>query len=437
MWSGIASSIVARDPGQDAAQAAFHKSAVESWTLYAFGVAATLLRTYSRWSAVGFKHLRADDYLVWVAIAFYTAQTALAYSVGNVAHGLANNGMTDAQRATLSVDNQEYRERVIGSKIQVAGWTTYSALIWSLKLSMLAFYIRLTDGLGRRYRIPVYVGFFLVIGTFIASVTLAARIPPCFNHGHAPNISNPTLDVCQAAISKPIVWVSFAANVSTDLYLITIPIPLLWNTKLRLLKKLASTFVLSSGVFVLVCATLKSIFVLVDPQNGAALSGEWGTRETFVAVITTNLPMIFGLFKSWLGKFYGSSFQSSQAYKTPSGFKSIGGGGASHPRSRGRRGPSSGAHGMSTTLTYTESEERMVDDVKMHRLKASPVPPTPGSANSIMVYNQIEVTREERRAERSRSNGNPLQQFVRHMRKLIGRCVRILRFKLELLFIKT
>ncbi|KAB8235699.1 uncharacterized protein BDW43DRAFT_25348 [Aspergillus alliaceus] len=412
MWSGIASSIVARDPGQDAAQAAFHKSAVESWTLYAFGVAATLLRTYSRWSAVGFKHLRADDYLVWVAIAFYTAQTALAYSVGNVAHGLANNGMTDAQRATLSVNNQEYRERVIGSKIQVAGWTTYSALIWSLKLSMLAFYIRLTDGLGRRYRIPVYVGFFLVIGTFIASVvTIFAACRPFHKYWQInPDPGN----VCQAAISKPIVWVSFAANVSTDLYLITIPIPLLWNTKLRLLKKLASTFVLSSGVFVLVCATLKSIFVLVDPQNGAALSGEWGTRETFVAVITTNLPMIFGLFKSWLGKFYGSSFQSSQAYKTPSGFKSIGGGGASHPRSRGRRGPSSGAHGMSTTLTYTESEERMVDDVKMHRLKASPVPPTPGSANSIMVYNQIEVTREERRAERSRSNGSELEEGKLH-----------------------
>lgn len=34
--------------------------------------------------------------------------------------------------------------RVIGSKIQVAGWTIYSALIWSLKLSMLYFYTRLT-----------------------------------------------------------------------------------------------------------------------------------------------------------------------------------------------------------------------------------------------------------------------------------------------------
>ncbi len=34
--------------------------------------------------------------------------------------------------------------RIIGSQIQVAGWTTYSVLIWSLKFSMLVFYIRLT-----------------------------------------------------------------------------------------------------------------------------------------------------------------------------------------------------------------------------------------------------------------------------------------------------
>lgn len=96
---------------------------------------------------------------------FYTAQTALAYSVGNVAGGLANNSMTAAHRAALSPHNPEYQARyvspekmtengwtrtrrlnlirVIGSKIQIAGWTTYVALINSLKLSMLAFYIRL------------------------------------------------------------------------------------------------------------------------------------------------------------------------------------------------------------------------------------------------------------------------------------------------------
>lgn len=46
---------------------------------------------------------------------FYTAQTALAYSIGNAAHGLANNGMTDAQRIALSPDNPEFGFRYVSA----------------------------------------------------------------------------------------------------------------------------------------------------------------------------------------------------------------------------------------------------------------------------------------------------------------------------------
>ena len=41
---------------------------VELWTLYALAVAFTFLRTYARISAVGYRQLQADDYLVWIAI---------------------------------------------------------------------------------------------------------------------------------------------------------------------------------------------------------------------------------------------------------------------------------------------------------------------------------------------------------------------------------
>ena len=91
--------------------------------------------------------------------------------MSSVAHGFANSGMTDAQREALSVNDPEYYQRyvthaihiedpngsqeyqklipigihrVVGSKIQVAGWVTYMTLINTLKLSMLAFYVRLT-----------------------------------------------------------------------------------------------------------------------------------------------------------------------------------------------------------------------------------------------------------------------------------------------------
>lgn len=83
--------------------------------------------------------------------------------------------MSDAERVALSPSDPEYQSRyvagglwhearsemlmvvsdvnrVIGSKIQVAGWTTYSLLIGFLKLSVLAFYIRLTVRVLSRLR---------------------------------------------------------------------------------------------------------------------------------------------------------------------------------------------------------------------------------------------------------------------------------------------
>ncbi|OKO97975.1 hypothetical protein PENSUB_9555 [Penicillium subrubescens] len=319
--SGI-TTLYARDAASDAAKAAAYKATVELWTLYSFGVAVTLLRTHARVRAVGFRNLKADDYLIWVAI----------------------------------------------------------------------------DGLSRRYRIPVYIGFALVGGSMIASVLTIFTACRPFNHYW--QINPAPENVCQPAISMPIIWVTFAANLATDPYLIFIPIPMLWKSSLKLLKKIAVTIVLSAGVFVLVCATIKSVFLIVDPVSGAQTAEEWGTRETFVAVITTNLPMIFHLFKSWLGAIFGSAFQSTQKiYKTPSGgFRSIGGG---DYQSRDRRGPTS-SNPVTANMTFNESEERIVDNVHLEGLKAYAGPVGENtSSNGIVVSSQIEVTHEAIRSANS------------------------------------
>ncbi|KAM0559927.1 hypothetical protein ACHAPJ_003877 [Fusarium lateritium] len=381
-------------------------SIVESWTLYAVGVASTLLRFYARMRVDGFRSLQSEDYLMAIGIIFYTIQTTLAYNIGILAHGLANNGMTDAERAALSPNSQEYDFRIIGSKIQVAGWTIYSALIWSLKLSMLYFYTRLTDGLGRPYRIRIYVGFALVIATFVATmIAIFAGCRPFQNYWQInPNPGNS----CQAAISKPIVWVSFAANVSTDIYLIAIPLPMLWGSSLKTIKKIASTIVLGAGIFVLVCATLKSVFVLVDPINGAQLAGAWGTREAFVAVMTTNLPILFPLFRVWLTPIFGSVLRSSQktSYQYPSAFQTIGGGGRSgRSNDPSRRGPPT-ANPISANLSFNNSEERIVK-TEVHRMSDFNAPAHNVNApKGITVSNIVEVIHEDKKGGSSRGGNS-------------------------------
>ena len=229
-------------------------------------------------------------------------------------------------------------------------------------------------------------------------------------------------------MSLPIIWVSFAANVSTDIYLIMIPLPMLWQSTLKLPKKIASSIVLGAGVFVLVCATLKSIFVLVvslpscdlmdtyrltltcrlqDPSKGPQLAGEWGIREAFTAVVVTNLPMIFPLIRSLLRPVCGSVFGSSdkKSYKSPLGFEEGAGGGGRHGSSarsdKYRRKEPPSVNPLTTgglTLVDNESEERIVETFKMQNYSAceSTSPSERRRDQKIVVSNEVDVRSEER-----------------------------------------
>jgi len=138
---------------------------------------------------------------------------------------------------------------------------------------------------------------------------------------------------------------------------------MLWSSSLKLYKKVASSIVLGAGIFVLVCALLKSIFVLVDPTNGAQLAGEWGTREAFVAVFTTNLPMIFPLFKNWAKSLFHDTLRITHDSNVLQKEVQIIGSGK--PRERAK-------HSYGTDLFYTtSSQEQMVKDIPLQSIEIS------------------------------------------------------------------
>ncbi|KAI1110404.1 hypothetical protein F5Y14DRAFT_465674 [Nemania sp. NC0429] len=375
--------VAARAASPEAAASAF---TIQLWTLYGVGVLTTTLRTYARINAVGVKGLQFDDFAIWLAILFYTVQTVLGFSVGNLAHGLANNSLTDAQRLSLSPESAEYQQRVIGSKIQLAGWGSYSLLMCFLKLCVLGFYIRLTEGLGRRYRIQIRVGFVLVIGTFVAS-TFAIFLT-CIPFDHNWQINPNPGNHCQPAIASAVVWTCYAANITTDIYLILIPLPMLCSSSLKLSKKLASSLVLGAGIFILVCATLKTAFVVAYPIDGAQLAGEWGTREAFVAVITTNLPMIFPLIKTWSSPFFSYILGTTQKSSTPhSVIHTIGSGG-------GKRNQLNYPF-SALDLSTTSSRERIVQQVPLQSFIVSGEPPALcDGPNSVYISQQVDVVEE-------------------------------------------
>ncbi|KAK3988495.1 hypothetical protein QBC44DRAFT_100121 [Cladorrhinum sp. PSN332] len=284
--------------------------AIEAFTLLGIGVSFIGLRLYSRISIVGLKHLQPDDYLMVLAAVIYSVGTYLAFSVVGFWKGLANSGMTDAEREGLDPGSEEYGLRVNGSKTQVGGWCTYTFLLWVIKASICTFYLRLTVSFtrcsvvrqhsyvsqeGLEYHRRIYTGFVMLFITWIAVLLsiLFACSPIQKNWQIYPNPGN----FCQPAVSRVNISVTLILNVLTDIYLMSIPIPLLLKaSSFRPLKKAGLVLLFSGGAFVMVAGILRCALILTDPINGARHSGSWALRETFVAVVTSNLPMVFPLF---------------------------------------------------------------------------------------------------------------------------------------------
>ncbi|KAK3938148.1 hypothetical protein QBC46DRAFT_292996 [Diplogelasinospora grovesii] len=268
----------------------------EAFTLLGVGLMVIGLRSYARISTVGFRGLQADDYLMVLGAVVYSIETTLAYSVGAYWHGLANSAMADEERRLLDPNSQEYMLRVNGSKTQVAGWSTYTFLLWILKAAMCTFYLRLTEGLEFQNRI--FIGFGLIISTWLAvlfSILFGCGLPFEKNWQIYPDPGNH----CQPAISKIDIFVTVVLNVLTDVYLMSIPIPMLWQSSLQPIKKAGLILLFSGGAFVTMAGILRCVLILTDPINGAQQAGSWACRETFVAVVTSNMPMIFPLLRRW------------------------------------------------------------------------------------------------------------------------------------------
>ncbi|KAA8893198.1 hypothetical protein FN846DRAFT_811723 [Sphaerosporella brunnea] len=265
----------------------------EAFTLLGIGMFVIGLRTFARWSSVGIRNFAFDDYLMLFAGCVYALDTGVAYMAEARFFGMANNSMNEAFRRKLPPHGLEWTLRVEGSKVQLVGWNLYVLVLWNLKLCMAVFYSRLTDGLFINVRINIAYG---AIGvTYVATVLsiLFGCYPLHKNWQIYPNPGNH----CQPAISKVNVYVTLFLNLITDIYLLSIPLPLLWSlSNLTRRRRLMLIAMFSGGVFVMIAGILRCVLILTDSMDGAREAASWALREIFVAAIIGNVPMIYPLF---------------------------------------------------------------------------------------------------------------------------------------------
>ncbi|OOF93416.1 hypothetical protein ASPCADRAFT_150848 [Aspergillus carbonarius ITEM 5010] len=265
---------------------------VEAFTLLAIAITTILFRVVARWVTAGPKNFMLDDYLMPLAGVVYGLETGAAYCVSAWWLGLANNSMSAAERVALSPSSHEYHLRVGGSKTQVVGWSLYTTLLWLMKSCMAVFYSRLTAGLINMH-IRIRIGYIFIGVTYLAvilSILLGCH-PLHKNWQINPDPGN----YCQPAVSHIDVYVTVTLNVATDLYLISIPFPILFKARLPWREKLELIVLFSGGFFVMAAGILRCVLIVTAGANGAAQAGRWACRETFVAVIIGNIPMIYPL----------------------------------------------------------------------------------------------------------------------------------------------
>ncbi|KAF1840946.1 uncharacterized protein K460DRAFT_250866, partial [Cucurbitaria berberidis CBS 394.84] len=286
----------------------------EAWSYVGVAAFVVILRFCLKLYHGGWRHLALDDALMFCALLFYAAETSAAHMIVSW-KGLGNNNMTPQQRASLDPHSEEWSTRVKGAKMNIVGWSTYTTLFWLLKSCWTIYYSRLTNGVNHMdMRIKLSWG--LLGTTFIAcfGVIIFQCRPFHKNWQINPNPGN----VCQPAYSFLQVCFIMALNTVTDLYLMAIPIPIIWKARLDKKRKLQLLILFSLSWIVIVFGIIRCITLVTTGEYEISQSGPWSVRESFLAVLVSNAPVVVPLFKRWFQDMTGTATSHFRSGKSDS-----------------------------------------------------------------------------------------------------------------------
>ncbi|KAI3573673.1 hypothetical protein IWW34DRAFT_885649 [Fusarium oxysporum f. sp. albedinis] len=209
--------------------------------------------------------------------------------------------MTDKERAALDPNSREHFNRVWGSKIQVIGWSFYAFILWALKLASAQMHRvgpgRLWLTLISRHRsglthlkTRVRAAYMLLAITYLA---VAFKILLSCQPMHKFWQINPDPGtLCKPTNSPAYVLVVVIPNVLTDAYLLYIPLSLLWGVNISVRRRISLMLLFSGALFIITAGTIRAVVILTLGLEGAVSGSSWACRETFVAIVVTNLPII-------------------------------------------------------------------------------------------------------------------------------------------------
>ncbi|KAG9861170.1 hypothetical protein KCU90_g10053, partial [Aureobasidium melanogenum] len=181
--------------------------------------------------------------------------------------------------------------------------------IWILKVCTLKLYGRLTMGLKQQIAVKI-LAVYTAIGYVACQLAYFLECRPFSSYWQIS--PSPPLN-CMVLYDYAIVQGTF--NISSDVFMLMIPFPLIMQVSIGVKQKLVLLCVFSMGIFVIIAATLTKAEFFISVYSADYMF--WYTREASVAVYVSNLPCVWPLLREALPalKSWTPGFVSSSAYR--------------------------------------------------------------------------------------------------------------------------
>ncbi|KAL4972925.1 hypothetical protein BDW66DRAFT_113418 [Aspergillus desertorum] len=256
----------------------------EAWIWVAVLLAVAITRYVSRFLQTGvLRNLQLEDVAMSITVIFYILLTVFLVQVDE----RGTNGVPPSQWDT--VDPATIPDRIVGSKMVVAVEQFWMVVVWGCKCSLLLLYSTMTAGLWQNRTVKV-IGLICVLSFVLIEILFfAVWCRPFSAYWSYPPKSQ------QCAVYTNHVIITLVLNISTDIMIMAIPLPLLIRAKLSMSKKLTLCALFSLGAFVILCSILSKYYSISSPYGMKWI--DWYLREAATAVIVANIPQTWTLFR--------------------------------------------------------------------------------------------------------------------------------------------
>ncbi|KAI3325645.1 hypothetical protein HD806DRAFT_490848 [Xylariaceae sp. AK1471] len=226
-----------------------------------------------------FRKLQTDDALMFLAVA---TDTVLHVAL-NILYD-KNSNLIDPKHPP-SLTPEDIAERTLGSKLVLVSEQMQILTTWLVKTCLLLMYSRLSFNSIQKLSVKIVAGYVAFGFVLMEILYFAVWCRPFSQYWAVP----PDSIQCSAATNHLIT--NAVLNISSDIFIIIIPMPIFIQTNLPPQKKVILCFVFALGLFTIGAAVANKFYSFSEPYGSSWTY--WYIRESSTALIVANVPFLW------------------------------------------------------------------------------------------------------------------------------------------------